>query len=107
VARACLGSTPANARTRPARTHNVRHDTRPGIADWNGRCVEWSPGMRIVAGEIQIVPGNDAALTALDLGLQPAGVARYRWRKRARWSALDRQAQALRRCRAQHLHAGA
>jgi len=38
-----------------------------GIQNLNGNVWEWSPGMRIVDGEIQIIEGNDAALIATDL----------------------------------------
>lgn len=45
-----------------------RHDNSPaGIADLNGNIWEWTPGMRIVGGEIQIIANNDAALNATDL----------------------------------------
>jgi len=45
-----------------------RHDNTPfGIADLNGNTWEWSPGMRIVDGEIQVIPDNDAAQHTLDL----------------------------------------
>lgn len=45
-----------------------RHDNTPfGIADLNGNTWEWSPGMRIVDGEIQVIADNDAAQLAIDL----------------------------------------
>lgn len=45
-----------------------RHDNTPfGIADLNGNTWEWSPGMRLVDGEIQVIPDNDAAQHTLDL----------------------------------------
>ena len=45
------------------------HDnTAAGIADLNGNVWEWSPGMRLVAGEIQIIENNNAALAATDFG---------------------------------------
>lgn len=46
-----------------------RHDNTPnGISDLNGNIWEWTPGMRIVGGEIQVIPDNLAALNATDLG---------------------------------------
>lgn len=46
-----------------------RHDnSNGGIADLNGNIWEWTPGMRIVGGEIQIIANNDAALNATDNG---------------------------------------
>lgn len=45
-----------------------RHDNTPnGIADMSGNVSEWTPGLRLVDGEIQIIPDNNAALTATDL----------------------------------------
>lgn len=50
-----------------------RHDlTAFGIADLCGNVWEWSPGMRINAGEINIIAGNDAALNATDMGASSA-----------------------------------
>lgn len=47
-----------------------RHDnTSGGISDLNGNIWEWTPGMRLVDGEIQIIPNNDAALNATDFGV--------------------------------------
>lgn len=44
------------------------HDNTPaGIADLAGNVWEWSPGMRIVDGEIQLIPDNDAAASNADL----------------------------------------
>lgn len=46
-----------------------RHDNSPnGIADMCGNIWEWSPGLRLMDGEIQIIPNNDAALSNTDLG---------------------------------------
>lgn len=63
------GNTGGNPRTRtgsgPA---SWRHDnTMHGISDLCGDVWEWTPGMRIVDGEIHIIANNDAALTATDL----------------------------------------
>ncbi|MGK5079635.1 hypothetical protein [Janthinobacterium sp. HLX7-2] len=45
-----------------------RHDNTPaGIADLNGNTWEWTPGMRLMGGEIQIIADNNAALSATDL----------------------------------------
>lgn len=45
-----------------------RHDNTPnGIADLCGNIWEWSPGLRLMDGEIQIIPNNDAALSNTDL----------------------------------------
>lgn len=63
------GNTGGNPRTRtgsgPA---SWRHDhTMHGISDLCGNVWEWTPGMRIVNGEIQVIANNDAALSATDL----------------------------------------
>lgn len=58
AARTLTGSGPAS----------WRHDNTPtGISDLCGNVWEWSPGMRTVDGEIQVIPNNDAALNAIDL----------------------------------------
>lgn len=45
-----------------------RHDnTAAGISDLCGNIWEWTPGMRMMAGEIQIIAGNNAALLSTDL----------------------------------------
>lgn len=62
-----------------------RHDLSAfGIADLNGNVWEWSPGMRINAGEINIIAGNDAALNATDMGAGSAA-----------WKAIDGATGAL------------
>jgi hypothetical protein len=43
------------------------HDNSPaGIADLTGNVWEWQRGLRLVDGEIQIIPDNDAAATDVD-----------------------------------------
>ncbi|MDK2751210.1 MAG: hypothetical protein KYX60_11205 [Halomonas meridiana] len=45
-----------------------RHDNTPwGIADLCGNVWEWSPGMRLVDSEFQVIADNDAALSGIDL----------------------------------------
>lgn len=71
------GNTSGNPRTRtgsgPA---SWRHDhTMHGISDLCGNVWEWTPGMRIVDGEIHVIANNDAAITATDLA---AGSAAWR-----------------------------
>ena len=56
-----------------------RHDQTPfGIADLAGNVWEWAAGMRINAGEIQIIENNNAALNATDLSAGSAA-----------WQAID------------------
>ncbi|HLR78396.1 MAG TPA: hypothetical protein VK062_05025, partial [Burkholderiaceae bacterium] len=44
------------------------HDgSSSGIADLNGNIYEWAPGLRLMDGEIQVIPDNDAALNATDM----------------------------------------
>lgn len=46
------------------------HDGTPnGIYGLNGDEWEWSPGVRTVEGEIQILPGNNAAMDTADLSV--------------------------------------
>lgn len=62
-----------------------RHDDTPwGIADLNGNVWEWSPGMRIVDGEIQVLADNDAAADAADLSAATGA-----------WQAIDGATGAL------------
>lgn len=62
------GNTGGNPRTRTGSGPATwRHDhTMHGISDLCGNVWEWSPGMRIVDGEIRVIANNDAALTATD-----------------------------------------
>ena len=49
------------------------HDgTSMGIADLVGNVWEWTPGLRSVDGEVQIIANNDAALATCDLGASGA-----------------------------------
>ena len=75
AARTLTGSGPAS----------WRHDGTPsGIADLCGNVWEWAPGMRLVAGEIQLIPNNDASLNAIDLSAASAA-----------WRAIDGATGAL------------
>lgn len=45
-----------------------RHDNTPnGISDLCGNIWEWSPGIRLMDGEIQVIANNDAALHSTDM----------------------------------------
>lgn len=62
-----------------------RHDnTSTGIADMNGNVWEWSTGMRINNGEIQVLPNNNAADNTLDVSATSA-----------LWQAIDGATGAL------------
>lgn len=62
-----------------------RHTNSPsGISDLCGNVWEWTPGMRINAGEINIIGNNDAALNATDLSAGSAA-----------WKAIDGSSGAL------------
>lgn len=46
-----------------------RHDNSPnGISDLYGNIHEWTIGVRLVDGEIQVIPDNDAALSTTNFG---------------------------------------
>lgn len=50
-----------------------RHDnSSAGISDLCGNIWEWTPGVRLMSGEIQIIAGNNAALSTTDLSAQSA-----------------------------------
>lgn len=75
TARTLTGSGPAS----------WRHDATPsGIADLCGNVWEWAPGMRLSAGEIQVIANNDAAQNAIDLSATSA-----------EWKAIDGATGAL------------
>ena len=63
------GNTGGNPRTRTGSGPATwRHDhTMHGISDLCGNVWEWTPGMRIVDGEIHVIANNDAAMTATDM----------------------------------------
>jgi hypothetical protein len=62
-----------------------RHDnTAFGMADLAGDVWEWSPGMRLNAGEIQIIADNDAAIITTDFSAGSAA-----------WKAIDGATGAL------------
>lgn len=58
-----IGSATGNGKTYTgAGPASWRHNGQPsGIADLNGNLWEWNAGMRLQAGEIQIIQNNDAA----------------------------------------------
>ena len=56
-----------------------RHDNTPfGISDLCGNTWEWAPGMRLNAGEIQVIQNNDAAIFTTDLSASSTA-----------WKAID------------------
>lgn len=75
AARTLTGSGPASWR------HNNNH---AGISDLCGNVWEWSPGMRLMDGEIQIIPDNNAAQSGIDLSAASS-----------QWKAIDGATGAL------------
>ncbi|MBL8473717.1 MAG: hypothetical protein JNM98_18145 [Rhodocyclaceae bacterium] len=62
-----------------------RHDNSSnGIADLAGNVWEWTPGVRLVAGEVHVIQNNDSALAATDLGQTSSA-----------WKAIDGDTGAL------------
>lgn len=62
-----------------------RHDnSNSGISDLSGNIWEWTPGMRVAFGEIQIIANNNAALNAADFSATSAD-----------WKAIDGSTGAL------------
>lgn len=56
-----------------------RHNRKPsGIADLSGNVWEWSAGMRLMNGEIQVIANNNAALHTIDMSATSA-----------QWKAID------------------
>ena len=80
------GTASGNARTLTGSgPTSWRHNNTPfGIADLNGNVWEWSPGMRLNAGEIQIMADNDAAASTADFSAGSAA-----------WKAIDGATGAL------------
>jgi formylglycine-generating enzyme len=75
VARTLTGSGPAS----------WRHDNTPnGISDLCGNIWEWTPGLRLNSGEINIIANNDASMSTTD---HSAGSAQ--------WKAIDGSSGAL------------
>lgn len=69
TARTITGSGPASWR------HN---NDFAGISDLVGNVWEWAPGFRLVAGELQVIANNDAAMSTIDLTSTSAS-----------WKAID------------------
>ena len=69
TARTITGSGPSSWR------HN---NDFAGISDLVGNVWEWAPGFRLVAGELQVIANNDAAMSTIDLTATSAS-----------WKAID------------------
>lgn len=74
------GSTAGTARTLTGSGPvEWRHNRKPsGIADLSGNVWEWSAGMRLMNGEIQVIADNNAALHTIDMSATSA-----------QWKAID------------------
>lgn len=74
------GSAGGNPRTRTGSGPATwRHDhTMQGISDLCGNVWEWTPGVRLVNGEIHVIANNDAALSSTDFSAEASA-----------WKAVD------------------
>lgn len=75
-----VGNTAGTARTLTGSgSVEWRHNRKPsGIADLSGNVWEWSAGMRLMNGEIQVIADNNAALHTIDMSATSA-----------QWKAID------------------